>query len=191
MVGGGVGVSRGSGGGGGFGRGGESRGGGGPAGGGPAGGGSRSGGRSGRGPAGDSSSAVGRVGTGPATGEHGAVELRVCGTVPPCPRCGAPLLLVARYPHTWHNRAGRPVPGFREAPLCRSCDNDTPAGADLLALLALIDGGGRAADAGAGVAAERERFGSLVHAWLDTVRERTPETGDLAGEESRWWAGDL
>lgn len=60
---------------------------------------------------------MGRLGMMPGTGETAAVELRPSGTTPPCPHCDTPVLLVARYPHTWHNQAEERIDGRTET--CR------------------------------------------------------------------------
>ncbi|MFF2409675.1 DUF6300 family protein [Streptomyces sp. NPDC058092] len=110
-----------------------------------------------------------------------AIELRLSET-PPCPRCEAPVLLVARYPHAWCNRVGERIDGLKEAVLCRSCDTrDLEAGG----LLALFAGGGQLD------AANLEAFGRLVHDWLNVVRDRVPNRADLEAEETRWRAGEL
>ncbi|WP_225859272.1 DUF6300 family protein [Streptomyces albicerus] len=118
----------------------------------------------------------------PRTGETAAVELRISVAPPPCPRCETPVVLVARYPHTWRNRAGERIDGLKETVLCRSCDTDDPAAGELLALFA--------AD-GQLSAVCREAFDRLVHDWLNVVRDRTPNRANLESEEARWRAGEL
>ncbi|MCX5346024.1 DUF6300 family protein [Streptomyces atratus] len=118
----------------------------------------------------------------PRTGETAAVELRTSGTSPPCPRCDTPVLLMARYPHTWRNRAGERIDGLKETVLCRSCDTSTPAAGELLALFA--------AD-GQLSAVHREALDKLVHDWLNAVRDRTPNRADLDSQEARWRDGKL
>ncbi|MDO0934238.1 DUF6300 family protein [Streptomyces sp. DG2A-72] len=118
----------------------------------------------------------------PRTGETAPVELRTSGTAPPCPRCDTPVVLVARYPHAWRNRAGQRIDGLKESVLCRSCDANDPAAGELLALFA--------AD-GQLSAVRREAFDKLVHEWLNVIRDRTPNRTDLSSEEARWRAGEL
>ncbi|MFF2808699.1 DUF6300 family protein [Streptomyces sp. NPDC058000] len=101
---------------------------------------------------------------------------------PPCPRCRTPVLLVARYPHTWHNRSGQPIHGLKESVLCASCDPDDPAAAGLLALFA---------DGGHPTPTTPDALGPHLHTWLAAVRHRTPRRADLDAEEARWRAGDL
>ncbi|PJN38123.1 hypothetical protein CG747_24890 [Streptomyces sp. CB02959] len=101
---------------------------------------------------------------------------------PPCPRCRTAVLLVARYPHTWHNRSGEPVHGLRESVLCASCDPDDPAAAGLLALFA---------DGGLPAPATPDALGPHLRTWLAAVRRRAPHRADLDAEEARWRAGEL
>jgi ribosomal protein S27AE len=110
-----------------------------------------------------------------------AIELLMSKT-PLCPRCTAPVLLAARYPHVWCNQAGEHVDGLKESVLCRSCDAGDPAAAGLLALLT-HDGQLNAASLTA--------FGRLVQHWLDAVRHRAPDRAALDSEEARWRAGEL
>ncbi|MEV7776969.1 DUF6300 family protein [Kitasatospora sp. NPDC088351] len=101
---------------------------------------------------------------------------------PPCPRCAAPVLLTARYPHAWRNRSGKRVAGFKETVLCRSCDVSDPAAGELLALLS---------DDGPLTPAAFEAFSGLVRDWLDAVRDRAPNRAELDAQEARWRAGEL
>ncbi|WP_438489103.1 DUF6300 family protein [Streptomyces sp. S186] len=105
---------------------------------------------------------------------------------PPCPRCDTPVLLVARYPHSWHNRSGARVDGFRESVLCAGCDTGDPAAEGLLALFA---GVGHEGEVGCGAS----EFAVRLDAWLTAVRRRVPQQAARAAEaeEARWRAGEL
>ncbi|MEU3568521.1 DUF6300 family protein [Kitasatospora sp. NPDC036755] len=106
------------------------------------------------------------------------IEVRTA-ALPPCRRCGNPALLTARYPHSWPNRSGKPVTGFKEATLCAVCDEDDPAAAGLLALLG-------------GPTAERPAdLGALARRWVSVVRHRTPDPAVLEEEAARYRAGEL
>ncbi|GGX27233.1 DUF6300 family protein [Streptomyces noursei] len=109
------------------------------------------------------------------------VDVRTA-ALPPCQRCGAAVLLSARYRHSWENRAGAAVTGFKETALCPTCDADDPAAAGLLALLGQV----RHLDA-----AHLTALGELVLAWLEVIRHRTPDPTELAAEEALWRAGEL
>nr|WP_276324178.1 DUF6300 family protein [Streptomyces sp. RFCAC02] len=98
-----------------------------------------------------------------------------------CRACREPVLLTARFRHSWDNRSGRRIDGFREATLC-GCASDQPAARRLLAFFAVDDGPHSAND---------DVFEELLHSWLDTVRERLPDPDALRAEEERWRAGDL
>ncbi|MFF4097742.1 DUF6300 family protein [Streptomyces sp. NPDC001834] len=102
--------------------------------------------------------------------------------LPPCRRCGSPALLTARYPHSWLNRAGDQVVGIKETILCPGCDANDPAATELLALL------GRMSHDDVEHLATLD---TLAHAWLETIRHRTPDPADLDDEASRWRTGDL
>ncbi|MFE7316942.1 DUF6300 family protein [Streptomyces sp. NPDC057555] len=121
---------------------------------------------------------------------------------PPCPRCLTPALLVARYPHSWHNRSGTRVDGLRESVLCRSCDAEDPAADGLLAHLAGVGteadtDAGTTADTAADADADRPAppapgaFTAHLETWLAAVRQRTPDRAGLDAEEARWRAGEL
>ncbi|MER6047850.1 DUF6300 family protein [Streptomyces sp. NPDC001793] len=116
-----------------------------------------------------------------------AVTLRTPASAPPpCPRCDTPVLLVARYPHSWHNRSGARVDGLRESVLCAGCDRGDPAADALLALFTEVgtegETGGRDGE-----------FGVRLGAWLTAVRRRAPRRAARAAEaeEARWRAGEL
>ncbi|MGW3953504.1 DUF6300 family protein [Streptomyces sp. NPDC004752] len=111
-----------------------------------------------------------------------AVELRIART-PPCTRCATPVALVVRYPHSWRNRAGERVGGFKEMALCASCDRGDPAARALLPLLAPH---GEASEVRVD-----EAFGRLLLDWLDAVRTRVPNRSDLGAQEARWRTGTL
>ncbi|WEB38313.1 DUF6300 family protein [Streptomyces yunnanensis] len=115
------------------------------------------------------------------TGHVHLIDVRTA-ALPPCQRCGAAVLLSARYRHSWENRAGAAVTGFKETALCPTCDADDPAAAGLLALLGQV----RHLDA-----AHLTALGELVPAWLEAIRQRTPDPAELAAEEALWRAGEL
>ncbi|MFJ6660411.1 DUF6300 family protein [Streptomyces sp. NPDC091377] len=101
-------------------------------------------------------------GPGPRRSGTRTLELRFS-TTPPCPRCTAPAVLLARHPHTWHNRSGTPVEGLRETLLCGTCDADDPAAKPLLALVT-----------GDPARLRPERLAALVPRWLEALRHRAP-----------------
>ncbi|MYT28853.1 MULTISPECIES: DUF6300 family protein [unclassified Streptomyces] len=111
---------------------------------------------------------------------------------PPCPRCGTPVLLVARYPHCWHNRSGARVDGLRESVLCPGCDSGDPAADGLLALFTGAEAGTETGIDRHGPAVPGE-FASRLDAWLTAVRRRVPHEAARAAEaeEARWRAGEL
>ncbi|MFE6689385.1 DUF6300 family protein [Streptomyces sp. NPDC057743] len=123
----------------------------------------------------------------PDTGRPTAVTLRLpTSAPPPCPRCRAPVLLVARHPHSWHNGSGVRVDGLRESVLCAGCDADDPAAEGLLAVVAGIGGGdGALAVTAAGA------FVARLESWLTAMRHRAPDLDALDAEEVRWRAGEL
>ncbi|MFK0295917.1 DUF6300 family protein [Streptomyces sp. NPDC090442] len=132
----------------------------------------------------------------PDTGRPTTVTLRLPGSAPPpCPRCRAPVLLVARHPHSWHNRSGARVEGLRESVLCGDCDAGDPAAEGLLAVVsAVLAEAGDGADAPAAVASEALASGAFaahLETWLTAVRHRAPDPAALAAEEARWRAGEL
>ncbi|MFI9627357.1 DUF6300 family protein [Streptomyces sp. NPDC052042] len=102
--------------------------------------------------------------------------------LPPCRNCGSPALLTARYRHSWRNRAGDQVIGFKENILCPTCDANDPAAAGLLALLGRMSGHD---------AVHLATLGPLAHEWIKTIRHRTPDLTDLDRELARWKAGEL
>jgi hypothetical protein len=119
----------------------------------------------------------------PAPDRPETIEVRISETSV-CPRCAIPVLLSARYPHAWSNRAGEQVNGHKETALCGSCDMSDPAARPLLAALLCADGRPVAPRLD-------EAFAGLVLDWLAIVRDRTPNRADLDAEEARWRAGDL
>nr|BBI93429.1 hypothetical protein [Streptomyces sp.] len=101
---------------------------------------------------------------------------------PSCPRCDGPSEMVARFPCTIANGRGESIQGLREALLCAHCDHADPAAAELLALFQVDDG----------VSPEnRQTFGGLTAAWVESVRHRTVDE-ELLGEQSvQWYRSEL
>ncbi|UNO38561.1 DUF6300 family protein [Streptomyces sp. MST-110588] len=109
------------------------------------------------------------------------VDVRAA-ALPPCARCGCPDALTVRYPHSWRNRNGADVTGFKETVLCPVCEANDPATTKLLTLLRRI--GHRDAE-------HRTALDALAHEWLDGIGHRGPDPAALDAEEARWRAGDL
>ncbi|MEV5264802.1 DUF6300 family protein [Streptomyces werraensis] len=102
--------------------------------------------------------------------------------LPDCGRCGARTFLMARYPHSWDNRAGEAVNGYRETALCPICHYDQPEAHELLIRLQ------NSPDAGAEVIAS---CAGLVAAWIEAERQRQVDPVALERELAAWHAGEL
>ncbi|MGW1412519.1 DUF6300 family protein [Streptomyces sp. NPDC002403] len=141
--------------------------------------------------------------------EDGGTVLRLADP-PDCAGCGGPGLLLARFPHTWHESRPctggpaphlRPVPAdtpgdtrlpdaghaeevhsIREAVLCPVCDRGEPASDRLLAFLVLHE---------ALATAELETLHVLVTAWVAVARDRQADQHQLEDEFQRWRNGKL
>ncbi|MFF3127953.1 DUF6300 family protein [Streptomyces sp. NPDC057908] len=126
------------------------------------------------------------------------IVLRV-NTPPHCARCGGGTLLHVEFLHPWsdgHIGSGHPRPRdvpadtprgeenhvLREAVLCPVCDHGEPAADGLLAFLAVH---------ATLQPAQLDAFHTLVAVWVDVLRGRRVNEGQLNDEYERWRAGDL
>ncbi|MEV3873735.1 DUF6300 family protein [Streptomyces sp. NPDC049906] len=101
---------------------------------------------------------------------------------PPCPTCGGPSEMVARFSCAIVNGRGEWIQGLREALLCAHCDHSDPAAAELLALFAVDDV----------VSPENlQTFGGLTAAWVESVRHRTVDRALLDQQLEQWHRGEL
>ncbi|MFD0007161.1 DUF6300 family protein [Streptomyces sp. NPDC127178] len=101
---------------------------------------------------------------------------------PPCPHCAGSTLLLAQFPHCWQNSRGEDVSGLRETVLCPGCDHREPAAAELLALFAVDDRVGPE---------NKDAFGGLVAAWIESARQRTVDEEALIAEFELWKRDEL
>lgn len=109
------------------------------------------------------------------------IHLRIDAT-PHCTRCEGPSLLLVRFPHSWTTNSGKSIKGLRESALCPVCDQgktDTEALLQLLTARDKLD------------AAGSEPFGSLVAAWVESLRQEYVDLDLLASEHEQWQRGDL
>jgi len=101
---------------------------------------------------------------------------------PPCPLCGGATLLLARYPHAWKDSRGEDVSGIKESVLCAACDHGNAAAAELIALFDVDDQ----------ISPEnRETFGGLAAAWVESVRHRTVDQALLQEQQELRRQGSL